>query len=165
MQLNASYVLISNDAERIAKVAQAFATVQPKEVLARLSEWSEISTKQYWMYRRYRFNNVIDPMAAAIGDVRRDAESLVFFTNPAGQPATLRLVSSQPVATEPERIVPRWQPLPGEPPPSPDATPRFPHLLPVSAKTWQAAVLMSGEQVEWESVLTVMTLMGFGIYV
>ena len=47
MQLNASYVLISNDAERIAKVAQAFATVQPKEVLARLSEWSEISTKQY----------------------------------------------------------------------------------------------------------------------
>jgi hypothetical protein len=164
VQLDPSYVLVSNDAERILKVAKSLTTVKPKEILARLGEWRDVTTRRYWVYRRYRFDDVVDPRAAAISDVRRDAEALVFFTNATGQPALLRLVSSQPVASQPERIVPKRQPFPGEPPPAADEI-RFPHLLPVAPSKWETVVPMSGGHVEWENVYIVMALMGFGAYV
>lgn len=150
LEAGPSHVLVSNDEQSIRRVADSLErTAQHEGLLDALTEWKDVSRSPYWAYRRYRFADVGDPMAAAIDRVRRDAESLVLFTRPERQTAVLRLVSTQRVATGPEKLL--------------DDT-RLPSLSPVTSRSWETSLSLLGGDRESEAMFLVMGFMGFAVY-
>lgn len=145
-----SYVLISNDAERIVRIAEHVVAGEDGTKSATIpAEWPELSRSDYWVYRRYRFGDVTDPMAAGVDGVRKDAVALMFITEQDGKSAILRLASASPVAKQPEVLI-EQQP--------------FPHLSPVTPHSWEASLATTGGEQNWTTLFFVMGLMGFAVY-
>ena len=145
-----SYVLISNDAERIVRVAEHVVADEDATKGATIpAEWPELSRSDYWVYRRYRFGDVTDPMAAGVDGVRKDAVALMFITQRDGKAGILRLASASPVARQAEVLI-EQQP--------------FPHLSPVTPHSWEATLATTGGEQSWTTLFFAMGLMGFAVY-
>lgn len=116
------YVLVSNDPEAVFATARSLKSNTSPTVLNTLSEWRDVASREYWVYRRLRFD-AADPMTAGLDGLRKDAHSLLLFYDPAQKVTTVRLTSRDPVATSPESL---------------DHLGRVPTLQPISPTAWQA---------------------------
>lgn len=143
------YVLVSNDAEAIFAHARSLKANAPPKVLETLSEWRDVASRKYWVYRRLRFD-AADLMAAGLDGLRTDAESLILFYDPGPKTTTVRLTSRAAVAKTPESLVDDG---------------RVPPLQPISPTAWETQLPVVTRHTPFEDAwFIVFARLGFGAY-
>lgn len=143
------YVLVSNDPEAVFATARSLKRNAPPRVLNTLSDWRDVASREYWVYRRPRFD-AADLMAAGLDGLRTDAESLILFYDPGPKTTTVRLTSRAAVANTPESLANDG---------------RVPPLQPISPTAWEAQLPVVTRHTPFEDAwFIVFARLGFGVY-
>jgi hypothetical protein len=145
-----TYFVISTSLRDLQAVAQALTSKTEREPQG-IHDWGALQQRDAWGYRRYRHDAVKDRMAAGMDDVRPGAEALVLLPNVKSNTLTLRLLGSPSAETTVTNINAR--PLP------------FPPLKSAGAGVWKTTFpVVEQDERTATSVLAVMHLFGFGVY-
>lgn len=142
------YVLVSNDPDNVFANARSLQTGSNDE-LQKLTEWRDVGSHQYWMFRRLRFD-VPDLNATGLDRVRRDLKSFVLFHDRGHPAATLRVVARNPTTEAAEPL---------------NHSGLLPALKPITPTTWEGQLPLTVGSGQSDAWFVAMFFFGLGVYV
>jgi hypothetical protein len=152
-QVPHSYVIVSNDRQELQTVAGLLASSHDDTgSLGGIPEWQSVSQDDYWGYRRYRQDGVVDRNAAGMSEVTPSAEALIFSADFQNKKAVLRLLASDDsTAAKMNAAMTK-------------ATAALSPLKPSGTGVWETTIPFAGDRDTGERMFEVMWLFGFGVY-
>jgi len=151
-QVGQSYVLVSNDLQELQSLAEHLASSSADfQSPSGVRDWTSVTQHEVWGYRRYRHNDVVDPMAAGMADVTPGAEALTFYFDSKRKAGVLGLLLKSPAD---ERTVARM-----------NSRAVLPPLKPSGVGAWQTTFPLTGDEDSFEHLANVAGLFGFATYV
>jgi hypothetical protein len=97
-QSDHGFILVSNNLEQLTNVALHLHSSSSK-TLSNIRDWSEVSQKEFWGYRKYRHGTASarDTTFTGTNGVTPNAEAMILFVDQKRQNVVVRLFTSQAV--------------------------------------------------------------------
>jgi hypothetical protein len=151
VQIGSSFVLLSNDVESLASVAVQLTSLSPtRQIDPIVSHWDELRKYEYWAYRRFRHNQVVDLTAAGLTYITPEARSLIFLFDRKNLAFTLRLSC-----------------VPGEEDTAANinGTGLFGRLKWRPGGIWEKTIPIAEDVESLERIGSILSMLGFGVYI
>jgi hypothetical protein len=149
-QISRSYLIVSNDIAELTEIAgQLNSPKNNPKILEAMHGWGSVNQHEFWGYRRYRHNGIVDRTAAGMTEVTPGTEALFFYLDTTQKRAVVGVLGSPNVAATAKNI---------------NATGGLPRLAQRGPGRWESVIPLSGTEKSYDQVFGVMGLFGFAIY-
>src|SRR5574340_1612831 len=145
-QVGPGYILVSNTRSGLQKTSDMLASASNTSSLTSIRDWGFISRHRFWAYRRFQQTVDVDHRMAA-SDVPLGADALAFVLDKAENDALVRLYASGRSIAE-----------------AVDARGSLPSFQLVADGIWQSVISLAPTEKAKDAILTVMGMLGFGVY-
>jgi len=151
-QIGRDYIVVSNNLDQLGGVSQRLVSPENHATLSGIREWSAVSRHEFWGYRKYRRNRLLDAETIFTGTrgINSDAEALVLYVDFQQKTGVLRVLGSPTEDTTAKSLNAMWE---------------IPPLKHAGLGDWETKFPLDATGPFPESAFQVLWLFGFGVAV